>query len=125
MRPGECTDPLCPCGTHVTVETHYPCCPVHHTPLVVPLSGDPDHGWCTSRRPIGRGPNGTTVSLPCTTHGVDRWEWLPRALFHHEDMPPNDEGDALDLSRFQSSAAGGVCEAPPAAENHLPREARS
>lgn len=82
----KCTNADCRCLTHVSPETHLPCCPHCKVPL---LQTDPDPfaGDCPNGRWVQKGRGRCPALGRVFTH--DTWQWLPRDNFHGEDLPPS------------------------------------
>lgn len=68
----KCLRDVCGCWSHIDPDTHVPCCPYCRIPLIA-------EGACPNGRYCPTG--GTPVPLP-------EWVWLPRDVFHGDDLPP-------------------------------------
>lgn len=81
-----CDDSDCRCMCHVDPSTHVPVCPQHADPLE-PSQREPGQGFCRVCQRAGY-----------HAHIAAKWwGWLPRDVFHGEDIPPWNGYPDLDV----------------------------
>jgi hypothetical protein len=88
VAPVNVCDTYCGCPTHITAETHVPCCPIHRIPLV--WSETYAHARCPHARwrTLKDRDGAKYVEKACTVWGVGSWQWIHRATFDDSDLPP-------------------------------------